>query len=116
MIRTVLLLLLCSALAAGIGLRRMAEVSMAQSEARLAAYVLAGGSRADLCRDAGKPDPTALPCNICKLMLAATLPGPVVVAESRTLCPYRTVSGFASDLVVTRSRNAPVPARGPPVT
>ncbi len=87
-----LLLLLVIAIGGGVGLRRIAEITAAPQQARIEAFVLAGGSRADLCRDAGLADPTQLPCEACKLLQAATLPGPAAPAAIPAVLRVRLVA------------------------
>ena len=114
LLQALLLLVLVGAIGGGVGLRRIAEVAAAPQQARIEAFVLAGGSRADLCRDAGLADPTQLPCDACKLLQAATLPGPVSPAAIPAVMRVRLVARDPEPLIRIHPSAAPDPARGPP--
>lgn len=113
--QTLLLLVLCIAIAGGVGLRRIAEVAAAPEQARIEAFVLAGGSRADLCHDAGLADPTALPCDGCKLLQAATLPAVVAPCPVLLGRVERIATRRGASLIRIHPNAAPDPARGPPL-
>ncbi len=113
-LQRLLLLVLVVAIGGGVGLRRIAEVAAAPHQARIEAFVLAGGSHADLCRDAEIVDPAAIPCDGCKLLQAATLPPAVAPRPELSGRVERVAVSPGANLIRVHPSAAPDPARGPP--
>ncbi|RWR29653.1 hypothetical protein D2T31_09420 [Sinirhodobacter populi] len=107
-----LMLLALLALAFATGARAAPD----PAELRLEAYLLSGGSAADLCAQDGTDPAHAASCSLCHLIASSTLPdgGPSLVAVE--LHVVATVLLPQLRRAAMRLRDPATPPTGPPAT
>ncbi|MEI4487745.1 hypothetical protein V8J36_16255 [Frigidibacter sp. MR17.14] len=84
------------------------------ADLRLQAYVLAGGSVADLCDDSATTHAKAAGCPVCHLIGAAVVPQPLGTPQDIELRHVATLVAPRVARAEGRARDPAIPPRGPP--